>query len=113
MTVHEKLDYLISKGSINGMTLLGTLEGDGTVSATSIDNYQNLTADDFIMIPIYFYAWSGIGSNGNGTISLYPQLSYDNVSGAITISNCKYERKQSGGTVNLEGYLKTKIYCTK
>lgn len=111
MTVHEKLDYLISKGSISNMQLLGTLEGNGNISATSIDDYQNLTTDDFIMIPTKMYIKSSGGSNGNGAHSIYPQISYDSTTGTVTVSGASY----SGGVVSgyLLGELTLNVYCIK
>ena len=111
MTIHEKLDYLISKGSINNMQLLGELSGNGTVSATSIDDYQNLTSDDFILIPTKMYIKSSNGANGTGSGSVYPMISYDNTSGDVNVSGASF----SGGQVSgyLTGTLSVKVYCIK
>ena len=106
MTVHEKLDWLMGKGIT--LTEVGEIEGNGTISATSIENYQNLTANNFIMTPVRMNVVSTGGSTGNGNGTINPSLTYDSSTGTISVTGAKY----IGGATNgkLQGILTNKIY---
>lgn len=106
MTVHEKLDWLMGKGIT--LTEVGVIEGNGTLSATSIENYQSLTANNFIIIPVSMKVVSTGGSSGNGEGTVNPSLTYDSSTGTISVTGAKY----IGGVTNgrLTGTLTNKIY---
>ena len=81
-------------------TVIGT-GGAGTYSATAIDGYQNLTADNFAFIPTSVTgSFSGTatysgGNNGgssetqstSGSKTVTPTISYNNSTGIVTIGS--------------------------
>ena len=110
MTLHEKLDRILGKGF--SLTEVGVIEGDGSLSATSIDGYKDLSASNFIACPIKVYSFSGSGSSGNATSNLEPTLSYDNSTGLITMTNCIYTKKHptNSSVTTFISKLTNKIY---
>lgn len=113
MTIHEKLDYLMNNGVGSSLKLVGTLEGNGSISLTSLENYEQLTTDDFILVPINFYIKSTNGSSGNGSGTFYPLISYEPSTGTLTVSGCKGVAKKQDSTETLYGIITVKIYCLK
>lgn len=92
------------------MILLGTVAGNGTISASAIEGFEELTAEDFFMVPSAISAYSGYGSEGNGNVSCNPTLTYDSTNGTIKVSGAYKDRKSSSGTVLLYTKLSVNIY---
>ena len=106
MTIHEKLDQLLTKAVLTQVVLVGTSNGDGTISATALENYQNLTTEDFVLIPTKMSVASIAGSSGNGSGTSNPKLEYNSSTGTITVSGATL--KLSGG--NLSSMLDVNVY---
>ena len=73
-----------------------------TFSAKSIENYQNLTIENFSFIPNQIWAHGGIqNSPGQDTISgsTSISMSYDATTGTLTISNVSYSASKWSNNV--------------
>ena len=106
MTVHDKLDKLLAKAVITQMVLVGSFSGGTTIDVTSLENYQDLTAEDFIMIPTQIAIRSVGGSSGNGSGSANPTLTYNATTGKLSVSGAGIS--QASG--NLTGTLYGNVY---
>lgn len=103
--------------------LIGT-GGNGTYSVVGrVDNYGQLTADNFIFVAKTVFVtgnyYNSTGSNWAGaqtipSASASVALDYNPLTGEVTVSNCNISSshvKEAGVNANVEGGITGDIYC--
>ena len=113
---------------IDNKILLGSISNKGTVSATSVSNYNTLTASNFILeITSVIYSYSArVGSANNNSVrrdgisqgtllSSSPKISYASDTGIVTVTLPYGSGSSSGGdaygSTSWSASMKANVYC--
>lgn len=84
-----------------------------TISATSIDGYTNLTADDFVLVVDKVSAYSYQGPN-NVTLTTTPTLAYNPSNGTITVSGLMKSQVNTSSDSHIYAYAsQISVYVKK
>lgn len=101
--------------------LIGSISGNGTLSATSISEYNKLTEEDFILCVTniassYIQTSTSVSWFKGQVDGCSPSLSYDPSTGTITLTGLSLSHKIGGGSGTgwtNTGYatLTANVYC--
>ena len=57
-----------------------------TINISNIDNYENLTNDDFVIVMVSCTADLNSGRDWKASLKLEPKITYNNITGIISVS---------------------------
>ena len=116
--VGDALDELYTKLDTVTIRHMGSLNGNGTIDCTGIPNYQNLTADDFIVayksVSTSSYIYMN-PSGGLGTVHGSVSKSYNALTGILTVNGLtlSFSPANANHGAGGSGKVVADIYCTK